>query len=62
MLCRRGYHGTMVRFRVNVFKMESQIVYTVFYLESRVSEVHYILRCIAMSFGRFGYRIQAEQC
>ena len=54
---------TMLRFRVNVYKMESQIVYTVFYLESDcVSEIHYILKCIAMSFSRFGYRIKAEQC
>ena len=52
----------MSRVKVYVHSKETQ-VYTVFYLESEnVFEIQYILRCIAMSFSRFGNRIRAEQC
>ena len=52
----------MVKYMVKVYKVNSQSVYTVFYLESRTSEILYLLDCIAMSLNRLGYRIVAEQC
>ena len=52
----------MVRYRVKVYQFNSQSVYTVFFLESRISEILYLIDCIAMSLNRLGYRIVAEQC
>ena len=52
----------MVRYRVKVYKTHSQLVYTIFYIESRESEMMYLLRCFSMSLNRFHYRIEAEQC
>ena len=52
----------MVRYRVRVFKVNSQLVYTMFFIESRMSEMYYLLDCLSMSLNRLGYRIVAEQC
>ena len=52
----------MVRYKVKVYQFNSQSVYTVFFLESRISEILYLIDCIAMSLNRLGYRIVAEQC
>ena len=52
----------MSRMKVYVYTKESG-VYTVFYVESENDfEIHYILRCIEISFRRFGYIIEAVQC
>ena len=47
---------------VKVYQFNSQSVYTVFFLESRISEILYLIDCISMSLNRLGYRIVAEQC
>ena len=47
---------------VKVYKVNSQSVYTIFYLESRSSEILYLIDCVAMGLNRLGYRIVAEQC
>ena len=52
----------MLRYRVQVFKIHSQVVYTVFFIESREAEMAYLLRCISLSLNRFNYRIEAEKC
>ena len=52
----------MVKYMVKVYKVNSQSVYTVFYLESRASEILYLIDCVAMGLNRLGYRIVAEQC
>ena len=52
----------MVRYKVKVYQFNSQSVYTVFFLESRISEILYLIDCISMSLNRLGYRIVAEQC
>ena len=52
----------MVKYMVKVYKVNSQSVYTVFYIESRSSEILYLIDCVAMGLNYLGYRIVAEQC
>ena len=52
----------MVKYMVKVYKVNSQSVYTIFYLKSRSSEILYLIDCVAMGLNRLGYRIVAEQC
>ena len=52
----------MLRYRVRVYKIHSQIVYTNFFDESRENEMAYLLGCISNSLNSLGYRIEAEKC
>ena len=52
----------MVKYMLKVYKVNSQSVYTNFYLEARSSEILYLIDFVVMGLNRLGYRIVAEQC